>query len=294
MRAANPWRQPGVPHGHGLTDRDQVDDVPARASTSAVTIVRLPMNADSRPPVYRRVSPMRAAIQWRQPGVRYGHGLTDRDQVDDVPARASRSAATLCLVCLFQKTRIPSSRRQQPSYQGPEASCRSPASHPVRDRASRWQPSSTAGYQKPRVRQRSAATAGRGSAESCRRPEILGRATAAGEGTASAFFAGEDTGLTGRKPVQAQIHLIAIRKSRLPDAIEACSSDGQASIGIIQSTRSARIYAARERGSTAVKVVPDSAPDDASSDPPCDRAISAAMYSPSPSPARGRLPPART
>ncbi len=36
----------------------------------------------------------------------------------------------------------PSPRRQQPIYQGPDESCRSPASPPVRDRKSRRQPSS--------------------------------------------------------------------------------------------------------------------------------------------------------
>ncbi|HYW11321.1 MAG TPA: hypothetical protein VE871_05170 [Longimicrobium sp.] len=62
------------------------------------------------------------------------------------------------------------------------------------------------------VRDGCAATSGCGAAESCRTPEILGTAAAAGEGTASAFFAGEDTGLTERKSAQAQIHVIAIRK----------------------------------------------------------------------------------
>jgi hypothetical protein len=55
---------------------------------------------------------------------------TDRDQVDAVPRRHPAVRPLSC----FQKTRMPSPRRQQPIYQGPRASC---DTRPVRDRPSR-------------------------------------------------------------------------------------------------------------------------------------------------------------
>jgi len=46
----------------------------------------------------------------------------------------------------LKKRGWPSPRRQQPVYQGPDASCRSPPSPPVRDRTSRWPSSSAAAF----------------------------------------------------------------------------------------------------------------------------------------------------
>ena len=57
--------------------------------------------------------------------------------------------------------------------------------------------------QRPPVRRRCDATAGRESAEYRGRPEILGTAAAAGEGTASAFFVGDDTHRMVRMSAQA-------------------------------------------------------------------------------------------
>ncbi len=235
-----------------------------------------------RDPV-RRISP---ALVSRDPGIgvrtRFPAQtcLTDRDHVDDVPGQASASAAA---IMPLRKTRMPSPRRQQRIYQGPDAPCRSPRSPPVRDRTSWGQSSSEAGFsearrcgmdvtrrpvadrpsraggrrslaerllpargrpsaflretklaaprgrlpdaqihliaigkgrpwrerraldrrqprwqsssagrplQRPQVRDGCDATAGRGSAESCRRPEILGRWVAAGAGTAIRIFCG--------------------------------------------------------------------------------------------------------
>jgi hypothetical protein len=146
------------------------------------------------------------------PGFRRGHALTDRDHVDDVPGPASASAAS---ILLLEKTRI---AVPSPAATGlPRAWCMLPlaafSSGPRSDIA-------TAAIRQGHSRRsrscrnRCDAAAGHESAESCRRPEILGRSVAASEGTASRFFAEEDTGPMGRESAKAQIHLIAICKSR--------------------------------------------------------------------------------
>jgi len=58
-------------------------------------------------------------------------------------------------------------------------------------------------FPKPYVRA-GEATAGYESGGSCRRPEILGREAAAGEGMAIRVLQGEDTGRTARKPADAR------------------------------------------------------------------------------------------
>jgi len=87
--------------------------------------------------------------------------------------------------CLFEKFGWPSPRRQQPIYQGPDAPCRSPSDCV---RSSRSQPSRVATLPTRPCGSGCAATAGRESAGSCRRPEILGSEAAAGEGTAIQIF----------------------------------------------------------------------------------------------------------
>src|SRR5688500_19687104 len=46
---AHPALHPGPRRGHTSTDRDRVDDVPGRTSTSAATILPLPKNRDPVP-----------------------------------------------------------------------------------------------------------------------------------------------------------------------------------------------------------------------------------------------------
>ncbi len=67
---------------------------------------------------------------------------------------------------------------------------------------------------KPCERERRDATAGRESAESCRRPEILGTAAAAGERAAIRIFRRGGYWPHGERLPMHSIHLIAIGKSR--------------------------------------------------------------------------------
>ncbi len=114
-------------------------------------------------------------------------------------------------LCLPLKTRMSSPRRQQPVYQGPDASCRAP---PVRLRTSRWQT-----IQSRRLRHKPQCGIDR-----TRRP-IADRMDRAGgqrslvvdcyrRGDGHPRFCRRGYWRTARKSAQAQIHLIAIRKSR--------------------------------------------------------------------------------
>jgi hypothetical protein len=112
--------------------------------------------------------------------------------------------------CLFEKTRIPSPRRQQPVYQGPDAPCRSP---PVRLRPSQWRPSRPAASRKA-VRAEAVRCDGRSRTGRLPRGlEIPGRAVAVGEGTASEFC-GTGYLLRSADVRHCTIHPIAIRMSR--------------------------------------------------------------------------------
>jgi hypothetical protein len=113
--------------------------------------------------------------------------------------------------CLSEKTRIPSPRRQQPIYQGPDALYRAP---PDRDRASRWQSSSTAAFRSRLKRDGSNAMADRGPDRSCRRPEILGRSATLGERRDPRFSQETILAVWDGNPPK-QIHLIAICKAGL-------------------------------------------------------------------------------
>jgi hypothetical protein len=138
-----------------------------------------------------------------------GAVLTDRDQVDDVPGHASASAATLVP---SEKRGWPSPRRQQPVYQGPDASCRAPPPLPVRDRASPRQSSGTAACE---IRPRAKEATRRPVTD---RPSPVGRQGSLAEpllparGRPSAFFQGGYPH-HATDGCHVRIHLIAIRKS---------------------------------------------------------------------------------
>ena len=112
--------------------------------------------------------------------------------------------------CLSEKTAIRSPRRQRPFYQGSHASCCSP---PVRLRPSRSQPSGATSHTSY-PRKRCAATADRGP-DGCRRKRaVLGRWGCSRRGDGIAVFQRGRCWHGGAEIRRAQIHLIAIRRSR--------------------------------------------------------------------------------
>ena len=160
---------------------------------------------------------------------RRGHALTDRDRVDDVPGPASTSDAT---ILPLPKNRDPVPAPAAAALPRIRAPCRSP---PVRLRSSRSQPSGFATSPTPYVRKQCAATAGRGP-DGCRRKHAFpGRSVAPGEGTASRFFR-RGTMMARRRGIRgAQIHLIAIGKSR--PGRKAAASDSRAPPGTLENGR---------------------------------------------------------
>jgi len=151
----------------------------------------------------------------RQPGLRRRHSLTDRDQVDDVPARSSASDAPICLYCLFEKTRMAVPAPAAADL--PRARCILPlacfSSGPRSDVA-------TAGIQDGGVPKAIRAGAMRRDGrtrigrvvQEARDPWQIDRCRR-GDGHPN-FSHDEDTGPTARMPVHARIHPIAIRRSR--------------------------------------------------------------------------------
>ena len=156
----------------------------------------------------------------RHPGPRAGTVATERDQVDDVPRPSSTTPGHHR--ASSQKRGWPSPRRQRPIDQGPDASAARRLGPPVRVRTSRSPPSTVAASCNPNRRIRCATDVCGGMRRGgwtrirrlAREAETLGRAAAAGAGTALRVVCGRRSGRRGTELRRARIHLIAIRPSR--------------------------------------------------------------------------------
>jgi len=247
--------------------------------------------------------PNGAAIARRRPALRRRHTLTDRDQVDDVPCQASTAAAAI-----VPHRKNADGRPLAGSIRSAKDLWHPAARRPIRVRPSRahrcfliWKqrnPQETIIqfgrlFRTLYAREACAVTSVRGPDGSCRRPEILGSAVAAGEGTGLKFLPGKHTGRTGRMPAEARIHLIAIGRSRpwWEGGASARTGHAQMRESCALSASGTLRYACggSPAGRTRVKVVPAPSVDCTCTSPPCAAAIPCTMLSPRPMPRRSAV-----